>query len=177
MAPALWGLVAGKKVNLWKETLFFQSQLYYDVVSAPDEDEYDEWYRYEEDDLPGFHIVINNKVTHNLGIEVFGGKFSCLIQKGTDIPEDSPAVATKEYGTPRDNMTELAIRVYQSPKEAEYVSSEDVKCIGEFFLTGIPPKPRGQERITVNFEIDQQNLLKVRASSSSSSKELEIREL
>ena len=40
-------------MNLWKETLFFQSQLYYDVVSAPDEDEYEEWYRYEEDDLPG----------------------------------------------------------------------------------------------------------------------------
>lgn len=128
-------------------------------------------------DEPDFGIVIRNKVTHHLGIEVVGGKFSCLIPKGTVIPEHAPETATKEYSTPRDNMTELAIRVYQSAEDdAEYVSSDGVKCIGEFFLTGIPPRPRGEECITVNFEIDDQNLLKVRASSSGSSKELEIRE-
>ena len=62
--------------------------------------------------------------------------------------------------TPRDNMTELTIRIYQSPESVEYVSSEGCKCIGEFFLTGIPPKPRGEEVIKVDFEIDDQNLLK-----------------
>lgn len=130
----------------------------------------------EVDDIPAFKIELHDKVTHNLGIEVVGGKFSCLIRKGIDIPADQPVIATKDYSTPRDNMTELAIRVYQSLDDVEYVSSEGVKCIGEFFLSGIPPKPRGQERITVKFEIDQQNLLRVRASSSGSSEELEIKE-
>ncbi|MCP4353230.1 MAG: Hsp70 family protein [Desulfobacterales bacterium] len=127
---------------------------------------------------PEFIIVIENKVTHNLGIEVVGGKFSCLIEKGREIsPGEGPVSETNEYTTPRDNMTELAIRVYQTPEDdVEYVSSEGVKCIGEFFLTRIPAKPKGQERITVTFEIDDQNLLKVRANSSSSSKELEIKE-
>ena len=129
-----------------------------------------------KEDTPDFVIDIDNIVTHNLGIEVVGGKFSCLIPKGTQIPEDGPASASKEYTTPHDNITELAIVVFQSPEDVEYVSSDGTKCIGEFFLKGIPPKPRGEERIHVEFEIDSQNLLRVKARSSSSSDELEIRE-
>lgn len=119
---------------------------------------------------------LTNIVTHFLGIETAGGKFNCLIDKGKDIPADAPLTYSKEYTTPRDNMTELAIRVYQSDRTAEYVRKEDgVECIGEFFLAGIPSKPRGEERITVTFEIDQQNLLKVSATSSSSAQDLEIK--
>ena len=129
-----------------------------------------------EADTPEFVIDIDNIVTHNLGIEVVGGKFSCLIPKDTQIPEDGPATAAKEYTTPFDNLTELAIIVFQSAEEVEYVTSDSAECIGEFFLEGIPPKPRGEERINVEFQIDSQNLLKVKASSSSSSGELEIRE-
>jgi len=129
-----------------------------------------------EEDTPEFVIDIDNIVTHNLGIEVVGGKFSCLIPKGTEIPAEEPVVVAKDYTTPHDNVTELAILVFQSTEDVEYVSSDSANCIGEFFLQGIPPKPRGEENINVEFEIDSQNLLKVRASSSSSSDELEIRE-
>ena len=129
-----------------------------------------------KEDTPEFVIDIDNIVTHNLGIEVVGGKFSCLIPKDTQIPEDGPAIAAKEYTTPFDNLTELAIIVFQSSEDVDYVSSDNAECIGEFFLEGIPPKPRGEERINVEFQIDSQNLLKVKASSSSSSGELEIRE-
>lgn len=119
-------------------------------------------------------ISVTNIATHFLGIETYGGKFNCLIEKGLEIPEDKPLSAEKVYTTPRDNMTELTIRAYQSDSPAELVGTEGVKCIGEFNLTGIPPKPKGQEQISVIFEIDQQNLLKVKAKSSSSSGELEI---
>ncbi len=129
-----------------------------------------------EEDTPEFVIDIDNIVTHNLGIEVVGGKFSCLIPKDTQIPEEGPVTVSKEYTTPQDNLTELAIIVFQSSEEVEYVTSDSAECIGEFFLKGIPPKPRGEERINVEFQIDSQNLLKVTASSSSSSGELEIRE-
>jgi molecular chaperone DnaK (HSP70) len=129
-----------------------------------------------KEDTPDFVIDIDNIVTHNLGIEVVGGKFSCLISKDTEIPAEGSVVAAKEYTTPFDNLTELAIIVFQSADDVEYVTSDSAKCIGEFFLEGIPPKPKGEERINVEFEIDSQNLLKVKASSSSSSGELEIRE-
>ena len=75
---------------------------------------------------------------------------------------------------PRDNMTEMTIRVYQSERSVEYVYADDVTCIGEFFLTGIPPMPRGKEHFTVTFSIDQQNMLSVKASSPSASAELNI---
>jgi molecular chaperone DnaK (HSP70) len=129
-----------------------------------------------EEDTPDFVIDVDNIVTHNLGIEVVGGKFSCLIPKDTEIPAEESVTVSKEYTTPHDNVTELAILVFQSSEDVKYVSSDSAKCIGEFFLKGIPPKPQGKERINVEFEIDSQNLLKVKASSSSSSDELEIRE-
>ena len=128
----------------------------------------------DAEDIRG-EIEVSNIVTHFLGIETKGGKFNCLIEKGLDIPAEEPLTFSKEYTTPRDNMTELAIRVYQSSQEVEFVRNENVKCIGEFFLTRIPAKPKGQERINVTFEIDQQNLLKVKATSSSSAQELEIK--
>lgn len=130
--------------------------------------------RDEEDKLEET-IEVANIVTHFLGIETRGGKFNCIIEKGLDIPSDKPLSFSQEYTTPRDNMTELAIRIYQSDIAAEFVREDNVKCIGEFFLTKIPAKPRGEERINVTFEIDQQNLLKVKATSSSSAKELEIK--
>lgn len=126
------------------------------------------------EDKPEGSIEVNNIVTHYLGIETVGGKFNCLLEKGLEIPSDSPLTVSKEFTTPRDNMGEINIRVYQSEIPSEYVGTNDVMNIGEFFLTGIPPKPRGQERITVTFAIDQQNTLKVTATSSSSSGDLEI---
>jgi molecular chaperone DnaK len=129
-----------------------------------------------KEDTPEFVIDIDNIVTHNLGIEVVGGKFSCLVPKGTEIPAEEPVIVAKDYTTPYDDVTELAILVFQSSEDVEYVSSDSAKCIGEFFLQGIPAKPRGEETINVEFKIDSQNLLTVRASSSSSTGELEIRE-
>ncbi|MFM2060439.1 MAG: hypothetical protein RLZZ507_109 [Cyanobacteriota bacterium] len=126
-----------------------------------------------EDQFKGT-VTINNIVTHFLGIEIAGGKFSCLLKKDLEIPTDQPLIEKKDYTTSRDNMTELVIRIYQSTELVEYVNDQGVKCIGEFFLTKIPPKSKGQEKITVTFAIDQQNLLKVQAVSSSSADELEI---
>jgi len=117
-----------------------------------------------EDKTEG-EISIQNIVTHNLGIETAGGKFNILLEKGLDIPEDKPVEAIKEYTTPRDNMTEMRISTYQSPDSSEYVSDKVCVFLGEFYLTRIPPKPRGQVRIEVKFELDQQNLFKVTASS------------
>jgi molecular chaperone DnaK (HSP70) len=120
-------------------------------------------------------FVIENTVTHYLGIETQGGRFSALLEKGQEIPADPdlPLSVRKEFTNPRDNMTEIPIRVYQSSEPTEFVSGDGSKWIGEFFVK-IPPKPRGQERIAVTFELDQQNLLKVKATSSISGDELEI---
>lgn len=132
----------------------------------------------EDADKLAADIRLQNKVTHFLGIEVHGGRFSKLIDKGLELTDEVPVItAEKEYTTSRDAQTELRITVYQSVDEVEYVGEEGSICIGEFFLTGIPSASRGRERITVHFEINQQNLLRVVASSKGDdkiSKSLEI---
>ena len=112
-------------------------------------------------------LVIDNLVTLNLGIEVRDRRFNLIIAKGQEIPADAPLYASKEYSTQRDNQTEIRITVYQSSDTKEFIYEEGVTCIGEFLITKIPPKPRGEEKITITFELDQQNLLKVKAESSS----------
>lgn len=127
-----------------------------------------------EAERPDKEMVKNDIVTHFLGIETSGQGFSCLLEKGTPIPADGFLEAERVYTTPRDNMTDLTIRVYQSSEEVESVGAEGAKCIGEFFLSEIPARPRGQEQVVVTFAIDQQNTLKVRAVSSTSDGELKI---
>lgn len=137
-------------------------------------DKVDETEAVNPEDRPEGTITLNNIVTHFLGMETTGGKFNCLIEKGLEIPQEEPLVVSRDFTTSRDNMTELMIRIYQASEAVGYVNEESVQCIGEFFLVGIPAKPRGQECITVTYSIDQQNLLKVEATSSTSSGALDI---
>jgi molecular chaperone DnaK (HSP70) len=119
-------------------------------------------------------ITIHQIVTHHLGIEIVGGKFSPVLVKGMEIPADQPITNMKEYANTRDNMTELRITVFQSDHETDVVGGPGVECIGELFIP-IAPKPKNQERVKVSFEIDQQNLLKVRVKSSIRDAEMEIK--
>jgi len=112
-------------------------------------------------------LVIDNIVTLFLGIETKDRRFSIMIEKGLEIPADRTLCKSKEYSTQRDNQTEMRISVYQSSDAKEFVYDENVNCIGEFIITKIPPKPKGQEVVLITFELDQQNLLKVKAESAS----------
>jgi molecular chaperone DnaK (HSP70) len=124
--------------------------------------------------VPAFAIDKQDIVTHHLGIEIAGGRFNCLIPKGTVIPRDKPVSATRAYTTLLDGATELVIRVFQTAQEAEFVSAESVRCTGEFTLRGIPARPGGEEQIQVMFEVDSQNLLRVSATCAGSIGKLEI---
>lgn len=112
-------------------------------------------------------LVIDNIVTLCLGIETRDRRFSLVIDKGLEIPSDMPLQVSKEYSTQRDNQTEIRISIYQSNELQEFIYNDGVSCIGEFLITKITPQPKGQEKITVTFELDQQNLLKVKAESTS----------
>ncbi len=112
-------------------------------------------------------LAIDNIVTLNLGIETSNRRFNKVITKGLEIPTDVPLCVSKDYSTQRDNQTEMRISVFQSSDEKEFVYEDGVTCIGEFLINKIPPKPKGAEIVTITFELDQQNLLKVKAESTS----------
>lgn len=121
-------------------------------------DKLDETNEANPEDKPNTEIEMENIVTHYLGIEVRGGKFNPIIDKGVELTKEQPSVIKeKEYGTSEDNMTEMRITVFQTLELADYVSEEQCVCIGEFFLSGIPAAPKGRHRILVSFEVNQQN--------------------
>ena len=114
-------------------------------------------------DTPDVKINITDIVTHNLAIQIKNGKFDQIIKKGMQIPGVGGLVKDKEYVTQRDDMTEIRIAVYQSLEQPEFVTDVGCVCIGEFFLTGIPPRKKGEINIDVSFELNHQNLLTVNA--------------
>ncbi|MEI6135243.1 MAG: Hsp70 family protein [Desulfomonile sp.] len=119
----------------------------------------------DEDDVFDKRFIIDDIVTHNLGIEVFGRKFNRIIEKGTKLTDEQSVVSVEKlYSTPRDGATEIAINVFQAADDVEFVSDNRAVLIGEMLLIGIPPAPKGVPQISVRFEIDRQNILKVVAS-------------
>ncbi len=132
------------------------------------------------EEKPEGDINIKQIVTHNLGIMVSGMRFSKLINKGQEIPKGDKIIAEKEYYTQMDNQTEINMLIYQCDEEIEYInekneeSKEKAICIGEFKLTNIPPRAAGEEKITVKFEINEENIINVAATCLSNGSENEV---
>ncbi len=129
---------------------------------------------------PEGEINIKQIVTHNLGIMISGMRFSKIISKGIEIPEEGSIFEEKKYTTQSDNQEELNILIYQSAEDIETINEkyddgvEKSVCIGEFKLKNIPKSAKGQETIKVKFEIDSQNIVKVTATSVGSGSSNEI---
>ncbi len=120
-------------------------------------------------------LALHNIASHHLGIEVAGGKVSWIIEKGSEIPADEPLRISRTYTTQEDGQESIRITVYQGVEATTYATDEGTVCIGEFYLSGIPPKPASSERIEVTFELNQHNILTVSGVSSTSSEGLEIK--
>ncbi|PTL37804.1 Hsp70 family protein [Alkalicoccus saliphilus] len=111
-----------------------------------------------EEDQPDSKIIMDNIVTHNLGIEVTAGRFNRIIEKGIELSEDQPIVSNeKQFSNSEPNMTSMRITVFQTSEEVQYVTDEHCICIGEFYLSGIPEGEKNEHRISVKFEVNQQN--------------------
>ncbi|WP_416420287.1 Hsp70 family protein [Priestia aryabhattai] len=144
--------------NIDPDTVVAQGAAIFGASLGVPTDKLDETNDGDEEDKPNTEIEMNNIVTHHLGIEIVGGRFNEIIEKGLELTQDKPSVSVqKEYSTHQDNMTEIRITVFQTPEPVDYVSDPQCVCIGEFFLSGIPAAPKGKHRILINFEINQQN--------------------
>ncbi|WML36899.1 Hsp70 family protein [Clostridium sp. OS1-26] len=126
---------------------------------------------------PEGDINISQIVTHNLGIMISGMRFSKLIEKSTEIPKGKVISEEKEYSTQSDNQTELNLLIYQCDEDVEFINEKNMDgddkavCIGEFKLTNIPSKPKGEEKIIVKFEVNEENIVNVIATCISNGSE------
>lgn len=123
---------------------------------------------------------IINVVTHNLGIMTEGMRFSKIISKGAEIPDQGSVIEEKEYHTIRENQTDVVVSIFQSSQDIEFINEKDEEendkaiFIGEFTISDIPPGPKGSENINIKFEINHENLLKVSATAVGGAKVEEI---
>lgn len=105
----------------------------------------------------------------SLGIETAGGLMDVLIPRNTTVP----ARLARQYTTSVDGQKNLKIAVYQGERDLV----EDNRKLAAFILKDIPPMPAGIPKIEVQFLLDADGILKVKAKELRSGKEqsLEIR--
>lgn len=103
----------------------------------------------------------------SLGIETLGGVDTVLIPKNTTIPVSKSQV----FSTATDNQTSVEIHILQG----ERPMAADNKSLGRFILDGIPSAPRGIPQVEVNFDLDANGILNVKAKDKATNKEQSIR--
>ncbi|RUM58823.1 MAG: molecular chaperone DnaK [Persephonella sp.] len=98
----------------------------------------------------------------SLGIETLGGVMTVLIPRNTPIPTRKCEIFT----TATDNQTQVEIHVLQGERKM----AKENKSLGRFYLTDIPPAPRGVPQIEVCFDIDADGILHVTATDKATGK-------
>lgn len=91
----------------------------------------------------------------SLGIETMGGLMDVILPRNSKIPSK----VARQYTTSVDGQVNLKISVYQG--ERDLVAHN--RKLGEFILSGIPPMPAGLPKIEIQFLINADGILTVKA--------------
>lgn len=125
--------------------------------------------------LPGsMGPKVHEKTIHPLGLEIAGRRFLEIIGEGIEIPEEGLVIESEEpLFTNFDDITSMAIAVYEDtepdglPKHLKFVHEPGMKRLAGTTLKGIPKASKGEEKVRVIFEVNRENILTVRAVSTS----------
>ncbi|WP_462409382.1 Hsp70 family protein [Neobacillus sp. Marseille-QA0830] len=105
----------------------------------------------------GLGDIVQDMISHSLGIEVVDDEFEPILMKGSYYPTKE----TKEFTTVMNNQTSIAINVYEGEETADVHQNE---FYGGFILDNIERAPKGVPRIDVTFEFDESRILTVTAT-------------
>ncbi len=105
----------------------------------------------------------------SLGIETVGGLMDVIIPRNSRVPTK----AGRQYTTSVDGQANLKVSVYQGERDLV----EHNRKLGAFILKGIPPMPAGLPKIQIDFVINADGILTVKAKElrSNTEQEIEIR--
>lgn len=102
----------------------------------------------------------------SLGIETMGGLMDVLIPRNSKIPTR----VGRQYTTHKDGQSGMRISVFQGERDLV----KDNRKLAEFNLTGIPGMPAGLPKVEVQFLIDADGILVVKAKELRSGAEQSI---
>ncbi len=102
----------------------------------------------------------------SLGIETVGGLMDAIIPRNSKIPTK----AARQYTTSVDGQKNLKISVFQGERDLV----EHNRKLGEFILSNIPPMPAGIPKIDIQFILNADGILTVRARELRSNLETQV---
>ena len=102
----------------------------------------------------------------SLGIETVGGLMDAIIPRNSKIPTK----AGRQYTTSVDGQKNLKISVFQGERDLV----EHNRKLGEFILRDIPPMPAGLPKIDIQFILNADGILTVRARELRSNLETQV---
>lgn len=112
-------------------------------------------------------ILLLDVTPLNFYIETYGGVASAMILENTTIPTSK----TQIFSTAADNQTSVDINIATGSRP----KFSDNKFLGTFHLDGILPAKKGVPQIEVEFSIDANSILTVKATDKATNKENNIR--
>lgn len=111
-------------------------------------------------------ILLLDVTPLSLGIETVGGLMDIIIPRNSKVPTR----VGRNYTTSVDGQKNLKIAVFQGERDLV----QDNRKIGEFILSDIPPMPAGIPKIEIQFVLDADGILTVKAMEHRSGKETQI---
>jgi len=102
----------------------------------------------------------------SLGIETVGGLMDVLLPRNSKIPSS----VGRQYTTSVDGQTKLKVAVFQGERDLV----ENNRKLGEFILNGIPPMAAGMPKIEIQFLLDADGILRVKAKELRSEVNTEV---
>ena len=105
------------------------------------------------------NVTFTDVLPLSLGTDLFGDRVSVILPRNTPFP----CSKTKKYSTTQDNQSFFKLDILQG----DFELASQCHKIASTRLDGIPKKPKGHEKVSVTFSIDESGLLTVTATSTS----------
>ena len=120
-------------------------------------------------DITPFSLGLATKnISNDEELQKEGLEMSVMIKRGTPLPTFN----VQTYTTVEDNQTKVQLEIYEG--ERKYVKYNHL--LTKTIITGLSPKPKGKTKISVEFKIDVNGILYVKAieESEKNGKKIEL---